>query len=474
MSALPVFLLVVLYIPSLGSAYRDDDFAWLSLRNTISNGHSLWWALFSPQAQGSIRPLGERVWFLAASSLFGLNPVPLHLLALLTQIGNVFLVVAVGRRLLRSPMAAGIAATLWVLSDSLVEPMVWASAYNEILYTFWFLLAFGALIRWIDSGISAWFALHIAAVVLGLATLELMITFPVIAAAWVALFVPKRWRAVIPSAALAGLFILIHLFAVRFPRSGPYRMSFGWSLINNFLHYWTSVLGPAEYGRIHQTSAGMTLAGTLLISASVLLWVIIGTGRKLRTGPFCLLWFALGLLPVLPLSAHATAYYAFLPLIGLAWLAGDALVRAPSWPVRSLALACAVLYASCEIPSTLFVRDWYRARSSEVEERERRLADAVQQIRHVQPSGPVFLTRIDSGQFWWGLCYGELIRRGFTDLHILPDAAGQGVAIPPREWCIDPNIQLSPDETARLVRVGEGEVYDVSSVPPRIAPANNR
>ncbi len=473
-SAVPAFLLVLLYVPSLASAYRIDDLAWLSLRNTISNGHSIWWALFSPQAQGSIRPLGERVWFLAASSVFGLNPVPLHLLALLTQIGNVVLVVAVGRRLLGSLIAPGIAATLWVLSDSLVEPMVWASAYNEVLCAFCFLLAFGALVKWVDSGRSAWFSLHIVAVVLGLATLEIMVMLPVIAAAWVALFMPKRWKAVIPSAVLAGIFIAIHLFAVRLPQSGPYRMSFGWSLTNDLAHYWNSVLGPAEYRRIHQTSAGLTLAETLLISASVLLWALIGIGRKLRTGPFCLLWFALGLLPVLPLSAHVTAYYAFLPLIGLAWLAGDALVRTPSWPGKTLALACAVLYVFCEIPSTLFVRDWCRNRSSEVQDRERRLAAAVQEIRHAQPRGPVFLTGIDTEQFWWGLCYGELNRRGFSDLHILSDAAEHGVAVPPREWCLDRNFQFSPAETARLVRMGYGKVYDVSSVTPRDPPEKNQ
>ena len=96
-------------------------------------------------------------------------------------------------------------------------------------------------------------------------------------------------------------------------------------------------------------------------------------------------------------------------------------------------------------------------RSSDVEQREMRLAHAVQQIRTIQPQGPTFLDRIDNDQFWWGLCYGELVRQGFTGLHILPDAAAHGVAVPPREWCVDPNFQQGP-----------GQVYDVSSVPPHI------
>ena len=474
MAAVPVVLLVVLYGPALRSAYRLDDLAWLSLRNTIENGHSLLWALFSPQAQGSIRPLGECVWFLLASSLFGLNPFPLHMLALVTQIANVFLLVIAGRRLLGSPVAAAIAATVWVLNDSLVEPMVWASAFNEVLYTFWFLLAFQAFMRWIDSGKFTWLAVHLAAIVLGFGTLELMVVFPLIAAVYVALFAPRHWKAVLPSASVTAAFVAAHLFFVRLPQSGPYRMTFGWSMVKNLAHYSTKVLGPEEYRGIHQSTAGLAMAGTVLLSAAVLVWVIAGVRRKQPTGLFCLLWFVLGLAPILPLNEHFTPYYTFVPLIGLAWLAGDALVRVRSRMGRSVAVACAVLYAFCQTPSTLFVRDWNRARSFDVERREARLAGAVREIRRIRPQGAVFLDGLDTEQFWWGLCYGELIHRGYTDLHILPDAAEHGVAIPPREWCLDSNFQLSPNETALTLREGRGQAYDVTSVPPRVLPAKNR
>src|SRR5260370_27321660 len=91
-----------LYGPAIHCAYRLDDFAWLSLRNNIGRGRDLLWVLFSPQAQGTIRPLGERLWFLLASAWFGLNPVPLHVLALCGQIGNVLLISDTGRRLVNS------------------------------------------------------------------------------------------------------------------------------------------------------------------------------------------------------------------------------------------------------------------------------------------------------------------------------------------------------------------------------------
>lgn len=421
------------------------------------------WALFSPQAQGSIRPLGERAWFLLASSLFSVNdPFPLHLLAFLTQIVNVILVVTTGHRLLGSLAAASISATLWVMSDSLTEAMIWPSAYNEILCTCWFLLAFITLLRWIDSGNTVWLVAHIAATVAGLCTNELMVTLPLIAVMFVLFFARAKWAYVIPSSILVVLFIAAHMILVPLPRSGAYEFNIRWGLAANLLHYWMLVLGPAEYERVFQTSHRLMLGETALMSFGVLAWVIINIRRRRWTPLFYLLWFLIGMSPVLPLSKHFTPYYTFFPLIGLAWLAGDAAMRMRSPTGRILAVTCLILYMITQIPSTIFVRNWYRDRSYNVEARERHLLNAVQQIRRLRPDGPVFLEGLDTEQFWWGLCYGELSHLGFTDLHILPNAGQHGIVIPPPEWCLDTQFQLSWEDTERLLRQEPGRLYDIA------------
>lgn len=164
-----IALVVFLYSPAIDSAYRLDDFAWLCLRNTMKAGRSLGWVLFSPQAQGTIRPLGERLWFLVASSLFGLNPVPLHAFVLCVQVVNVVLMADTGWQLLGSRRGAAVAVVLWVINDTLVEPLVWASASNEVFYAFWFLAAFNALLRWFNSEKRLWLWVHAIALVLALA-----------------------------------------------------------------------------------------------------------------------------------------------------------------------------------------------------------------------------------------------------------------------------------------------------------------
>jgi hypothetical protein len=82
----------------------------------------------------------------------------------------------------------------------------------------------------------------------------------------------------------------------------------------------------------------------------------------------------------------------------------------------------------------------------------------------------VFLSGLDMEQFWWGLCYGQLTRQGFSDLPVLPDVAEHGIAMPPMEWCFTPDFQISPAETARLLREKRGTVYDITQSPSKALP----
>jgi len=462
-----VALVPTLYWPALHATYRIDDYAWLSLANTLVHGRGLLWALFSPQAQGTIRPLGERVWFLVASILFGSNPAPLHALALGVQALNVMLVIDVGRRLLGSPLAAAIAAALWIINSTLVEPMVWASAVNEVVFTCFFLLAFDAFLRWLDSGKRVWLLAHVAAFILALGALELAVTLPAVVAAYLLLFRRGKWRALWPSMAIVLVYLLVHFLAVRLPPDGAYALRFHWGLAGNFAHYWATVLGPQEYYRTHGGCGALARFATFFLSAAILLWLAVRSRKNDWLPTFGLLWFVIALAPALPLLGHVTAYYAFLPSIGLAWLAGGAVVHAPAWPARSLALACVVIYVLCEIPSTIFVRNWALDRSRDTARREARLQEQVREIRQRQPGGAVFLSGLDMEQFWWGLCYGELYREGFSDLHVLPDAGEHGVPIPPREWCYSEDFQYSREKTRRMLTDGEAHVYDVSKSPPK-------
>ena len=458
-----------LYGPAVHSTYRLDDFAWLSLGNNLHGARDLLWALFSPQAQGTIRPLGDRLWFLLASSWFGLNPVPFHVFALCVQIGNVLLVADTGRLLLSCRLAAAFAVVLWVVNDTLVLPVMWASAFNEVFYTFCFLVSFNAFLRWLAAGRRLWLIVHLLTLVLALGALELAVTLPAVAAAYVFLFARHQWKKLLPSVSLAAIYVLVHFLVVRLPRDGPYQLRFGRELIVSFWRYWAAALGPEEYARAYGRSVLIGRLETGLLTAAVLLWLGIRARRGHRLPLFCLLWFVIPLAPTLPLLNHFTPYYTFLPSIGLAWLAGDAVASVSSWRNAVAALLCAAVYAGSHVPSAFAARNYNRDQSASVARREARLLEAVRQIRQVQPRGPVFLSGLDMEQFWWGLCYGRLARDGFTGLHVFPERVVPEIN-PPARWCFTPDFLLSSAETNRLLREEHGRIYDITQSPPKALP----
>jgi hypothetical protein len=459
-------LALCLYWPAHDAAYHLDDLAWISLPNTLRAGRGLFWVFFSPQAWGTVRPLGDRLWFLLASHWYGLNPLPIHALALVAQIANFALAADVGARILEDRRAAAVAVVLWAASDILVTPLVWASALNEEMYTLWFLLAFAAFLRWEASGRAAWLWAHAAALVLALATLELSVTLPAVLAAYAFLLGRREWKRVAPSAAIVAAYCVAHYFAAPLPSSAAYKPGISWNAAGAFWRYWSTALGPSEYARTHAVSAALALAGSVALSAAIVLWIVAAARRGRMAPLFCFFWFALTLAPALLTPQHVMDYYLFLPSLGLAWLAGGALFSAPGRVGKSLAATACLLYVCCQLPATVAVRDWTLDRLRGVVTREASLAEAVREIRHSQPRGPVFLTGLDGDQFWWGICYGQLERLGFTDLHVMPDAAAQGVPIPPAEWCRERDFQFPAGKTERLLREGGGGLWDVSRLPP--------
>src|SRR5205823_8427167 len=81
------------------------------------------------------------------------------------------------------------------------------------------------------------------------------------------------------------------------------------------------------------------LAGIILLILS--LFAIKQTLAGRLSALFCVAWFVILLIPVLPLRYHLTEYYVTLPNIGLAMLGGWALVSA--WQSRWKYAALAVL-----------------------------------------------------------------------------------------------------------------------------------
>src|SRR5687767_8464013 len=148
--AAPLVCLLV-YGRSFQAWFRGDDFAWLGVGQNVHGFRDLMLALFTPYAQGTIRPWSERAFFMAGFGMFGLDSAPFRLIIFATQFANLALVASIGTRLTGRRGAGLCAALLWAVHSSALEPLGLVNGYNQVLCAFFLLLAFHFWLRFIET-----------------------------------------------------------------------------------------------------------------------------------------------------------------------------------------------------------------------------------------------------------------------------------------------------------------------------------
>ena len=334
--------------------FRADDFAWLSLGD-VARESGLTEALFNPGAQGTIRVLSERLYFLILSELFGITSWPFRLIALGTFCLAILLIQILGERLTGSRTAAFWAALLWGISPRLVTPIDWSSAFNELLLTVLVLGAFYARLRWLDTQQARWRWIEAGLFLTGFAVLELVIVYPAIVALHAVTDSQARkfWKSALWMWIPAIGFALLHLLVIPKTDNPIYQIIVDARLPGTLWTYlWLSVgrswedlgSGAPIFGFLIGTGWMAIAEWAALVSLTgFAVWKL---ARRQWLAGFFAGWFLLWLGPVLPLPNHITKYYVTIPLIGLAWLAGwgiDAAWRYRQRHSRALALRAAVI-----------------------------------------------------------------------------------------------------------------------------------
>ena len=187
----PIVFLVLFYRDALRTWFQQDDFAWLLLRQSLNTPADWFWGLITPFAQGTVRPISERLFFIWGREFFFLDPRPMHLVVALTQTANLLLLFSLAMRLLRNPWVASLACFTWLTGIGLATPMSWLSTYNQVLISLVFLGGLRAFIAAADSGRRRWLVLAWLSFLFGFGVLELNVVFPALLTAWVLLYKPR-------------------------------------------------------------------------------------------------------------------------------------------------------------------------------------------------------------------------------------------------------------------------------------------
>lgn len=389
----PAFCLV-LYWLGLKCWFWQDDFAWLHLKLEIHDWRDFVRLLFEPRAQGTIRPLSERLFFILFHALFGVDPLPFRIWVFLTQFANLTLLSALAWRLTGSRAAGWLAAVLWISGSGLARVMTWTSAYNQALCAFCLLAAFYSLVRYGESGERRWWRQQWVAYLAGFGALEWMVVYPALATAYASLCAPALRRRVLWLWPPAVIYAVVHQWATPASKEGIYGLFFDAHLPLTLLRYWT-------WGLSRANAEGAAVAIAVALSAILLGFVLLRWRRKDRLPAFLVAWFAIVIAPVLPLRLHMMDYYLTMPTLGTAILGGYALALAwrSEWLWRAVSVGAAGVYLATALPATREATEWYYKRSRAVGGMVRGVARANQ----LHPGKIILLVGVDDGLFWSGV-----------------------------------------------------------------------
>jgi hypothetical protein len=450
--AVLAFFCLVVHGRGFTAWFRADDFTWLGLGLGVHSFSGLMKALFAPMAEGTIRPLSERAFFMAGYALFGLNSLPFRLIIFGTQFANLGLVASIGDRITGVRGAGFLSAMLWIINDSTATTLGWAAAYNQVLCAFFLLLAFHFLLRYIDTGSARYNVYQWLAFVAGFSAMELNIVYPALAAAYTLFCARKFLLRTLPMFAVSAVYGVVHHLVARPDPNPLYALHFTGAMVRGFGKYWAWTVGPLYFWTPIHAPTWLVVAGTALVSLGLLAFA-----ARRRAAWFALAWFVIAIAPVLPLRDHVTDYYAFVPAIGLSWLGGWAVIEAfrAGRNARYAALALAGIYVLLMMPRTLAASDWnYRLTI-----RARNLVEGLATVADLHPGKTVLLEGVDTDLFWNAVLDHPHRLIGLERLYLTPDSDHTIQGFP--DLGDVKEFVLAPDLASAALDRGDVVVYDV-------------
>ncbi len=366
---LPLLFLLWLDRYGLKCWFMQDDFAWLSLLREVRESHGLLSALFTPAAQGTIRPLSERGFFLLFESLFGFDSLPFRIWVLGTMAASTALVAWITHRITGSRLAGFLAPILWVANSALSTILSWSSAYNEALCALCLLGALALFIRFAETRRQVFWWWQLVVFILGFGALEINVVYPALAAAYALCIgrssAKRLLLSLVPLFGISVVYFLLHRAVVPLPADGPYAIHLDGLIFRTLATYWHWSLIPLHW------------PGRLLLRGRALLWITTAAlavffvreiAKRRYLVVFFGLWFLIALAPMLPIPEHISDYYLTIPLIGLAMAGAWGVACAwPSWwPWRVAVLLLMILWLRVMVTDSLAASHWWLDRSGQV------------------------------------------------------------------------------------------------------------
>ena len=451
----PILFLIWLDRGALQVWFMQDDFAWLGLLRRVHSFHDLAVTLFSPGAQGTIRPWSDRGFFLLFESLFGLDSLPFRICGFVTMAVNLLLVAWITRRITGSRIAALLAPVFWIANAAMVTVISWSAAFNEALCALSLLLAMALFIRWDETGRRGFWWWQLVVFSLGLGALEVAIVYPAVAAAYT-LFVaaPENRKRLLtsltPLVCLSVVYFMLHRAAAPLPASGPYAVHLDRRIFATLAKFWHWSLLPQTW-RITRTSVWRGEAVFWVTTAGIVYFAVWEVLRKRYIVLFCAAWFLITLAPMLPLPDHRSYYYLTIPLIGVAMLGAWGVACA-----RSAGSIIAIAYLVVMIVGSRTDLQWWISRSAQV----RVMVLGVRAAHEAHPEKAIVLDGLTSALYEDGIAHSAFYPVGIDDVYLTPGSEAR-LRSPSDDSGMLNRLVLDPAVMKRAVTHEDVVVYSV-------------
>ncbi len=316
--------------------FIQDD--WGQLGGLI-NANSLSYLSDALSVKGKLfyRPL-SLAYFQLCYRLFGLNPLPFHVIGLTIHSINSLLVVLISRKLTGNPSISWFAGLMYAVAVTVhLDPLLWLVGFYDLSASFFYLASIAFFLtrhRWLSA----------AAFGLGLLAKESVVVLaPVLLLMLVYAIRPFRkvpggvCRELWPHALILAAYLLVRtgggLSPFSLPDGEPYSMRlFGIHVFKNAYRYaWWGLEAVTPFRNIGSGAARWVLWTLFLVGE--ILWLLSRNSRRALLFPsgwimFLASWAGMGVLPALFLPNHYYKYYltySLLPLLlltlsGLCWV----------------------------------------------------------------------------------------------------------------------------------------------------------
>ena len=327
-----------LYRDSFSAYFFQDD--WFTLNISSAKNLSDVLKFFIPRIDVIYyRPLGMHLPFFLLKIIFGINPLPFHLLTFTTHILNIILVFLLIRILIKKEAIALLSSFFYATSTAHYIPFFWSSTYPFVLGPTMFFLSFFLFLKFINTKKEILIALSFLFFFLGFFINEIVLFLPLVLVTYMIIFQKtKLFKYLIPYFSLSIIFFVVRFFWFPAPFSSDYKLVISKSILNNLQAYFLwSFNWPEEmkaqmirffmfnpkfiqefkpYFVIFITTLFINLLFFFVIPIVRMKQRILkkDTYRLILLG---LIWFLIGLIPVLFFPYHLFSYYLPISLAGL-------------------------------------------------------------------------------------------------------------------------------------------------------------